>query len=199
MKQRDTSNAGWSNPYPTPSQIPQQQPLPQPTPGKQHRRHPVLSHAAVAVVALGIGAAIGSSGHSTDTTVAGKAGSAATSQTAAPATSTGVTTPSASTTATSPKTSAAAAAPVTSASTVPTTVSGDGEYLVGTDMQPGTYRTAGPSDGSLGMCYWERDKNASGDFDAIIANDNLTGSGLVTVQRGEYFKTTGCQNWVRVS
>lgn len=197
MKQRDTSNAGWSNPYPAPGQIPQQ-PLPQPTPGKQRRRHPVLSHAAVAVVALGIGAVIGSAGHSTDTT-AGNAGTASTAQAAAPATSAAVTTPSASAIASSPKTSSAAAAPATSASTVPTTVSGDGEYLVGTDMQPGTYRTAGPSDGSLGMCYWERDKNASGDFDAIIANDNLTGSGLVTVQRGEYFKTTGCQNWVRVS
>ncbi|MFC9123246.1 hypothetical protein ACFTXO_26185 [Streptomyces sp. NPDC057067] len=75
----------------------------------------------------------------------------------------------------------------------PTTVEGDGEYLVGEDMKAGTYKTAGP-EGSFG-CYWERASNASGEFDAIIANGTLDGSGRVTVNKGEVFKSTRCQEW----
>lgn len=78
----------------------------------------------------------------------------------------------------------------------PTTVEGDGEYLVGEDMKTGTYRTTGP-EGGFG-CYWERASNASGEFDAIIANGNLDGSGRVTVNKGEVFKSTRCQEWKRV-
>ncbi|MFE3110601.1 hypothetical protein [Kitasatospora indigofera] len=73
---------------------------------------------------------------------------------------------------------------------------GSGTYLVGDDIQPGTYKTAGP--GSLGHCYWERDKDSSGGFDSIIANDNLTGQGVVTIKSSDkVFKTTGCQAWVK--
>lgn len=32
-------------------------------------------------------------------------------------------------------------------------------------------------------------------FDAIIANGNLEGSGRVTVNMGEIFKSAGCQDW----
>ncbi|MFD5041936.1 hypothetical protein ACFWNI_33340 [Streptomyces sp. NPDC058377] len=78
----------------------------------------------------------------------------------------------------------------------PTTVEGDGEYLVGEDMKAGTYKTAGP-DGGFG-CYWERASDTSGEFDAIIANGNLDGSGRVTVNKGEVFKSTRCQEWKRV-
>ncbi|MGW8485831.1 hypothetical protein [Streptomyces sp. NPDC055886] len=60
-------------------------------------------------------------------------------------------------------------------------------------MRAGTYRTSGPGD-SFG-CYWERAKNSSGEFDAIIANGNLDGSGRVTVNKGEVFKSNGCQDW----
>jgi hypothetical protein len=73
---------------------------------------------------------------------------------------------------------------------------GSGTYLVGDDIQPGTYKTAGP--GSLGMCYWERDKDSSGGFDSIIANENLKGQGVVTIKSSDkVFKTTGCQAWVK--
>lgn len=60
---------------------------------------------------------------------------------------------------------------------------GDGQYLVGEDTKPGTYKT---------------DKDASGEFDAIIANENLQGQGRVTVNKGEYFETKGCQEWTKV-
>ncbi|MFE2279557.1 hypothetical protein ACFXAE_20435 [Streptomyces sp. NPDC059454] len=74
--------------------------------------------------------------------------------------------------------------------------SGDGEYLVGEDIKAGTYKTAGPVDEF--DCYWERAKDASGEFDSIITNNNLSGQGRVTLKSGEYFKTNGCQEWKRV-
>ncbi|MFC9286960.1 hypothetical protein, partial [Streptomyces sp. NPDC057052] len=77
-----------------------------------------------------------------------------------------------------------------------TTFSGEGEYLVGEDVKPGTYKTAG-SEGAFG-CYWERAKDASGEFGSIIANNNLEGPGRVTLNKGEYFKTNRCQEWKRV-
>lgn len=49
-----------------------------------------------------------------------------------------------------------------------TSFSGEGEYLVGEDIKAGTYKTAGP-DSEFG-CYWERAKDASGEFGSIIAN-----------------------------
>lgn len=77
-----------------------------------------------------------------------------------------------------------------------TSFSGEGEYLVGEDIKAGTYKTAGP-DGEFG-CYWERAKDASGEFGSIIANNNLNGPGRVTLNGGEYFKTNRCQEWKRV-
>lgn len=76
-----------------------------------------------------------------------------------------------------------------------TSFSGDGEYLVGEDIAAGTYKTAG-ADGSFG-CYWERAKDASGEFGSIIANNNLEGPGRVTLNKGEYFKTSRCAEWKR--
>ncbi|PKT69582.1 hypothetical protein CW362_28890 [Streptomyces populi] len=77
-----------------------------------------------------------------------------------------------------------------------TTFSGEGEYVVGEDIEAGTYKTAG-SDGAFG-CYWERAKDASGEFGSIIANNNLEGPGRVTLNKGEYFKTNRCQEWKKV-
>jgi hypothetical protein len=70
---------------------------------------------------------------------------------------------------------------------------GDGTYQVGADIRPGTYLTSGNSDG---MCYWERDKDAKGDTDSVLANDNVKGSSYVTVAKSDrIFKTTGCKDW----
>ncbi|MFG1947712.1 hypothetical protein [Nonomuraea sp. NPDC048826] len=76
-----------------------------------------------------------------------------------------------------------------------TTAPGDGQYLVGEDIKPGTYKTAG-TDGFT--CYWARLKDASGEFGAIIANGNVSGQTRVTLKKGEYFETKGCQDWKRV-
>lgn len=71
-----------------------------------------------------------------------------------------------------------------------------GMFLIGKDYPAGSYRTAGPADGALPSCYWERLSDATGEFDAIIANGNPVGPTTVTVSAGEYFNTMGCQEWV---
>ncbi|KOV89177.1 MULTISPECIES: hypothetical protein [unclassified Streptomyces] len=75
-------------------------------------------------------------------------------------------------------------------------IGGDGEYQVGTDVKPGTYRTTGNADG---MCYWERAKDASGELDSLLANDNVSGTSYVTVKpTDKLFKSSGCEDWEAV-
>ncbi|MET7691942.1 hypothetical protein ABZT06_28845 [Streptomyces sp. NPDC005483] len=75
-------------------------------------------------------------------------------------------------------------------------VSGDGDFQVGSDIKPGTYRTTGNSDG---MCYWERAKDASGETDSLLANDNVTGTSYVTVKATDkLFKSSDCNDWEAV-
>ncbi|WP_280271951.1 hypothetical protein [Nocardia wallacei] len=76
-----------------------------------------------------------------------------------------------------------------------TSIPGDGTYVVGVDIQPGTYRTAGPADGRYG-CYWERAKNLDGTVDSIIANDYGKGATTVRISSSDVaFKTSGCSSW----
>ncbi|MDX2595129.1 MULTISPECIES: hypothetical protein [Streptomyces] len=47
-----------------------------------------------------------------------------------------------------------------------------------------------------GSCSWERTEDAEQSLDSIIANDNVTGTAVVTVRAIDaYFKTTGCGDW----
>ncbi|MFF7974135.1 hypothetical protein [Streptomyces sp. NPDC007905] len=74
---------------------------------------------------------------------------------------------------------------------------GDGDFQVGPDVKPGTYRTTGNTDG---MCYWERIKDASGETDSRPANDNVTGTSYVTIKAGDtLFKSTGCHDWEAIA
>ncbi len=75
----------------------------------------------------------------------------------------------------------------------PATSFTDGTFLVGSDIEAGTYKTPGDSSG-LG-CYWERASDDSGDFDSIITNEAFDGPGRVTVNSGEVFKTSGDCEW----
>ncbi|GAB2763394.1 hypothetical protein [Streptomyces bullii] len=73
---------------------------------------------------------------------------------------------------------------------------GDGDFQVGTDIKPGTYRTTGNDDG---LCYWERAKDASGEMDSLLANDNVTGTSYVTVKATDkIFTSNGCNDWEAV-
>lgn len=83
-----------------------------------------------------------------------------------------------------------AAVPVQAAATAPAYPLNqitEGTYLVGSEVAPGQYVTEGAS-----ICYWEREKNTEGGFQAIIANGNAQGHTTVTIKGGDKaFKVTG--------
>lgn len=74
---------------------------------------------------------------------------------------------------------------------------GDGIWIVGTDMAPGTYRTTVPG----GNCYWARLRGFdSGNLNNILAND-LPGKGSAIVEitpSDAGFETSGCGIWKKV-
>lgn len=73
---------------------------------------------------------------------------------------------------------------------------GDGVWLVGADIAPGTYRSLVPA--SSRNCYWARLSGAAGDFDDILANSNVDSGAqaLVTIADGDVaFETAGCGTW----
>ncbi|MEU2547613.1 hypothetical protein ABZ618_19635 [Streptomyces roseolus] len=76
------------------------------------------------------------------------------------------------------------------------TVDGDGDFEVGSDVKPGLYRSTGNKDAE---CYWERAKDASGEVDSILANDNVTGTAYVEIKASDkLFKSTSCGTWEAV-
>lgn len=80
----------------------------------------------------------------------------------------------------------------------PATTVSDGTYEVGPDMVAGRYKTPGPDGSSaLDMCYWSRNKNDSGEFGSIIANDIVKGPGSVTVKNGEFVEFSGGCTWTK--
>ncbi|WP_051745248.1 hypothetical protein [Streptomyces yerevanensis] len=184
----------WTGPATSWGAVPPPLP-PQPPVQKPSRRKAWLTHGATAFGALIFGAAIGGSGES---------GSAADSTRPAPAVTVTKTAdapapePAVTVTETAKETVTAKPKP-TKKPGPPDAINGDGQYLVGEDIQAGTYKTAGPENDNFGLgCYWARNKNASGEFGAIIANDNITGQSRVTVNKGEYFETKGCLKWEKV-
>ncbi|MFD3520165.1 hypothetical protein [Streptomyces sp. NPDC058653] len=76
------------------------------------------------------------------------------------------------------------------------TIPGEGTFVVGEDVQPGTYKTSGPSDSEYPNCYWARLRSTSGDFEDIISNGTPSGQTTVTISGGDgAFETTGCAEW----
>lgn len=68
---------------------------------------------------------------------------------------------------------------------------GAGMYLVGSDIQPGTYRSGGGD-----FCYWERLSGTGGSFSEIIANDFSDGPSIVTISPTDVaFDSSGCGTW----
>lgn len=72
----------------------------------------------------------------------------------------------------------------------------DGTYVVGTDIQPGTYHTVGPYQRALPNCYWARLSGTSGELADIITSDNTKGPATVTIRSSDKaFRTSGCVAW----
>lgn len=75
-----------------------------------------------------------------------------------------------------------------------------GTWIVGTDVQPGTYRSDGPND-AVSYCMWSRHRVVTGDpFEGIIASDGTTsGQTVVTIApTDKVFITKGCAPFERV-
>lgn len=73
------------------------------------------------------------------------------------------------------------------------TISGTGTYIVGSDIQPGTYRAAAQPG-----CYWAR--LSSLNTSDIIDNDNADGPVVVQIQGSDKaFKANGCADFHRAS
>ena len=71
----------------------------------------------------------------------------------------------------------------------PNTTFGDGEYQVGIDIAPGTYRSAG-GDG----CYWARLKTLA--TNSYIDNNNGSGPQVVEIKPSDgAFLTKNCGTW----
>ncbi len=165
------------------------------------------------LVALFIGIGLGGVGKSEGTTgaaaptvtatvtKAGAAGSPAATVTA-PAVTVTATAPAA--TVTAPAVTVTAPAPAAVTVTAPAAPAapppgpgasvGDGVYVVGQDLQPGTYRvSAAVTDG----CYWQITKSGS-NGDDIVQNDLPKGGfPQVTVKAGQDFKSERCGTWVK--
>ncbi|MFE5791036.1 hypothetical protein ACFQ8C_00520 [Streptomyces sp. NPDC056503] len=139
-------------------------------------RHKVLTAAGAVVVVVAIGAAMGGGGDEGTTPEA---------KSSAPATSGGK------------SSDAGSKAPESKApEKKAVTIDGDGDFEVGSDVKPGLYRSTGNEDA---MCYWERAKDAKGELDSILANDNVTGTAYVEIKKSDkFFKSTGCETWEAV-
>lgn len=73
----------------------------------------------------------------------------------------------------------------------PSTSFSDGTHVVGTDIEPGTYRNDSET------CYWERLSGFSGTSADRITNDfNRGGNSIVTIDPTDAaFKSQNCGNW----
>lgn len=81
--------------------------------------------------------------------------------------------------------------PVTSSKTSPF---GQGTYIVGVDIAPGTWSAAGG-----GSCYWERLSGFGGQLADIIANDFGSTSPIVSIAPTDKgFKSSNCGNWTKI-
>ena len=70
----------------------------------------------------------------------------------------------------------------------------DGTYRIGTDIVPGTYRTAGPAPHGESDCYWERLDSLNPNH--IITNNISNGPQVVRIQSSDTaFLTRSCQPW----
>ena len=94
-------------------------------------------------------------------------------------------------TATPTPTPAPTATAVPTATPVPPQAFGDGTWIVGSDIQPGTY-AAGPG---LDFCTWKRLSGFSGEFEDIIEFD-VSARPIVTISATDTgFDSRGCNNW----
>jgi membrane protein involved in colicin uptake len=77
------------------------------------------------------------------------------------------------------------------------TIGGSGIYEIGAEKNPGTYRTSGPTPGRSSCYYAVLSSPTGSGIDNIIDNNNIGGPGIVNLAAGQFFETTGCEDWTR--
>lgn len=73
---------------------------------------------------------------------------------------------------------------------------GEGMWEVGSEVKPGKYRTNGMREDAV-LCYWHSAKDTG--TDNIIEqgmSSKQSEPGIITLEKGQFFKTSGCQDWV---
>lgn len=76
----------------------------------------------------------------------------------------------------------------------------DGVWLVGADVEPGTYRSSGAN--HIDFCWWGRLSDTTGEAKAIIASGTAnTGEPIVvTIEPGDVaFKSVNCEPFGKIS
>lgn len=69
----------------------------------------------------------------------------------------------------------------------------NGIFIVGTDIEPGTYKSTAASG-----CYYSRLSGFSGDMSEIIANNNTDTATVVTIAKTDKgFKSSRCGTWTK--
>jgi len=74
----------------------------------------------------------------------------------------------------------------------------DGDYLVGSDIAPGTYKTTGNAEDQdgIGMCYADTETKSGGINAQEVTNKGRT---LIRVKASDYtFSSSGCGDWKKV-
>lgn len=99
-----------------------------------------------------------------------------------------------------PSRPAATAAPVAPPA-APAGTLGNGNWIVGTDLQPGTYRSSGAKPGFIELCTWITRAGVGGNSDIIDIGNTADRGGQQVVQIGgkvKSFESSGCEPWVKI-
>jgi hypothetical protein len=81
--------------------------------------------------------------------------------------------------------------PITSDASAPF---GDGMYIVGVDIAPGTWQNEG-----IEGCFWERLSGFSHEFGDIVANDFTDAQAIVTIDPSDAgFSASECGTWTKI-
>jgi len=77
---------------------------------------------------------------------------------------------------------------------------GDGTHIVGVDIEPGTYRSAGATPGLFELCMWSTKDGPSSNSNIIdLGTANADEQQVVEIGSGvEAFESSGCDTWQRV-
>ncbi|MCX2179005.1 hypothetical protein KV205_00440 [Streptomyces sp. SKN60] len=154
-----------------------------PSPSAPSPRRKILSHAAAALGGLLVGVLIGVVGSRGDT-----ADSPSVTQTV---TATPQTTQ-------TPETAGQPTISTPKKDSTPTAeIPGDGVFLVGKDIQPGTYRSDGKDNV---LCYWARLSDTTGELGDIIASGNAEGQAIVKIDPSDKaFQSSDCKSWQKIA